>query len=691
MARPPFMRYNKDMKDKKFRNRKFFGKKTSTKKQKKDKKQNTAHEQKITGRLSKNRRGFGFICLPEEVAKTGEDIFVSAADISGAMEGDTVEAVLLPRYQWRGTRPEARITGIVEHATEEIVGVYIKRRKHGYVMPSDKKVTEDVLIADKNNSGAGSGDTVVAKIIRYPGPNTGAEGKIVEIIAKRGEPGADIKALARSAGFRSTFPSRAAAQAKAIGRAGVVWEEDGRRKDIRDRTVVTIDGADAKDFDDAVSVERTASGNYILGVHIADVSEYVTEGSALDKEALKRGTSVYIMNYVIPMLPVQLSNDICSLKPGEDRLTLSLDMEITPAGEIVDHKIYESVIRSKERLIYDDISDIIENGDEALKRKYAKIDGDIMMMAELADILSAKRTARGNLDFDFDEARITLNDEGVPSGVDIAERRTANRMIEEFMLAANETVAKHFNAKELPFVYRVHESPDEEKLAELRTFLQSFSIHLPEQKNKIHPRILADILQSIKDMPYENVISAVMLRSMKKASYEVECKGHFGLALKYYCHFTSPIRRYPDLMIHRIIKESLRQGAFDAQRKTALQRITKEAAELSSLNERRALDLERDAEKMKKAEYMSYHIGEVYEGVISGVTNYGIYVQLPNTVEGMVRLESIGDDYYDYEQSKYRIIGRRTNNIYALGQAVTIKVTGASAAEREIDFELVSL
>ncbi|MDD2217608.1 MAG: RNB domain-containing ribonuclease, partial [Eubacteriales bacterium] len=352
-------------------------------------------------------------------------------------------------------------------------------------------------------------------------------------------------------------------------------------------------------------------------------------------------------------------------------------------------EIYESIIRSNERLIYDDISDIIETGDETLKQKYSKIYEDIMMMAELANILWFKREARGNLDFDFDEARITLNDEGIPSSVDISERRTANRMIEEFMLSANETVAKHFNLINIPFVYRVHESPDEEKLEELRTFLQSFSINLAQQGNKIHPRLLADILKSIKGLPYENVISAVMLRSMKKASYEVECSGHFGLALKYYCHFTSPIRRYPDLIIHRIIKENLRSGKFGNKRISELKKITEEAAELSSINERRALELERDAEKMKKAEYMSYHIGEVYEGVISGVTNYGIYVQLPNTIEGMVRLDSISDDYYDYEQNKYRIIGRRTNNIYSLGQPVSIKVMRASAIEREIDFELI--
>ncbi len=390
------------------------------------------------------------------------------------------------------------------------------------------------------------------------------------------------------------------------------------------------------------------------------------------------------------MLPVELSNDVCSLNPHVDRLTLSVNMEITPEGKTVDYEIYESVIRSSARLVYDDVSDIIENDDAELKEKYADIYPDICAMAELASILSAVRDARGNLDFDFDEAHITLGEDGIPLSVDISARRTANRLIEEFMLLANETIAKHFALKEVPFVYRVHERPSEDKLEALALFLSGFSIRLPLENTSLHPGVLADILRTVKDMPYENVISTVMLRSMQKAAYEVECKGHFGLALKYYCHFTSPIRRYPDLIIHRIIKEYLRNGGFDRGRTAALKKATEEAAELSSINERKALDLERDAEKMKKAEYMSYHIGEIYDGVISGVSNYGIYVQLPNTVEGMVRLENIPGDYYDYEPTKYRVIGRRTNNIYTLGQSVTIKVLRASAEDREIDFELVS-
>lgn len=671
------------------KNKTVAGKNGPAKKQKKQKNRGSATVLKVTGRLSKTRKGFGFIAVTDEESKPGEDLYVGASGMAGAMEGDLVEAALLPRYQWKGTRPEAEIVNVLERATEEVVGVFIKSRRYGYIMPLGKKLAEDVFIANKDSSGAASGDTVVAKIIRYPGPNVSAEGRITEIIARRGEVGADLKALIRSAGFRSTFPSRVAAQAKTIGRIGVVLEENSLRRDLRDKTIVTIDGRDSKDFDDAVSVERLPNGNYLLGVHIADVSEYVTENSPLDREALKRGTSIYVMNYVVPMLPVELSNDVCSLNPHVDRLTLSVNMEITPEGKTVAYEIYESVIRSSARLVYDDVSDIIENDDAALKETYADIYPDITAMAELAAILSTARDARGNLDFDFDEAHITLGEDGIPLSVDISARRTANRLIEEFMLLANETIAKHFALKEVPFVYRVHERPSEDKLEELALFLTGFSIRLPREGTSIRPGVLADILRTVKDMPYENVISTVMLRSMQKATYEVDCNGHFGLALKYYCHFTSPIRRYPDLIIHRIIKESLRNGGFDARRTAALKKATKEAAELSSVNERKALELERDAEKMKKAEYMSYHIDEVYDGVISGVTNYGIYVQLPNTIEGMVRLESIADDYYDYEPTKYRIVGRRTNNIYTLGQPVAIKVLRASAEDREIDFELI--
>ena len=459
------------------------------------------------------------------------------------------------------------------------------------------------------------------------------------------------------------------------------------RRDLRGENIITIDGADSKDFDDAVSVKRLDNGNFLLGVHIADVSHYIGEDSPLDKEALKRGNSVYIINQVVPMLPKELSNGICSLNEGEDRLTLSVDMEITPEGDITEHNIYESVIRSKHRMVYTDVSDIIENDDRELAAKYSDIYDMLMDMKELAQILRSKREAAGSLDFDLDEAYITLDEKGVPVSVNLCERRTANRMIEEFMLAANKTVAEQFFWLELPFVYRVHEKPDAEKMQEFRTFLMGLSIRLKGEGGNIHPKALNEVLEQVAGTSYENVVNTVMLRSMKKAFYSTECEGHFGLSMKYYCHFTSPIRRYPDLIIHRIIKEYL-HGGIDDERIAVLSKKTQEAAETSSVTERAAIELERDVEKMKKAQYMSYHIGESFEGVISGITGYGMYVELENTIEGLVRLDRMYDDYYDSYPEQYRIVGQRTNKVYSLGQRVTVIVSDADYYEGTIDFRL---
>ena len=524
-------------------------------------------------------------------------------------------------------------------------------------------------------------------ITGYPDRKNSAEGKITGILARAGEPGGDIKAIIRQRGLFFTFPSKAAAQAKAISKAGVGEQDMAGRRDLRGENIITIDGADSKDFDDAVSVKRLDNGNFLLGVHIADVSHYIGEDSPLDKEALKRGNSVYIINQVVPMLPKELSNGICSLNEGEDRLTLSVDMEITPEGDITEHNIYESVIRSKHRMVYTDVSDIIENDDRELAAKYSDIYDMLMDMKELAQILRSKREAAGSLDFDLDEAYITLDEKGVPVSVNLCERRTANRMIEEFMLAANKTVAEQFFWLELPFVYRVHEKPDAEKMQEFRTFLMGLSIRLKGEGGNIHPKALNEVLEQVAGTSYENVVNTVMLRSMKKAFYSTECEGHFGLSMKYYCHFTSPIRRYPDLIIHRIIKEYL-HGGIDDERIAVLSKKTQEAAETSSVTERAAIELERDVEKMKKAQYMSYHIGESFEGVISGITGYGMYVELENTIEGLVRLDRMYDDYYDAYPEQYRIVGQRTNKVYSLGQRVSIIVSDADYYEGTIDFRL---
>ena len=638
----------------------------------------------VTGILSKHKKGFGFV-IPDE-GSFDRDIFISPSDMNGAMEGDRVEVDLIPEYLWEQS-PQGIITKVTDRKLKEVAGFFDKGKKFGFVVPVDRKHNEDIYIPKKAFSGAKNGDIVVAAITGYPDRKNSAEGKITGILARAGEPGGDIKAIIRQRGLFFTFPSKAAAQAKAISKAGVGEQDMAGRRDLRGENIITIDGADSKDFDDAVSVKRLDNGNFLLGVHIADVSHYIGEDSPLDKEALKRGNSVYIINQVVPMLPKELSNGICSLNEGEDRLTLSVDMEITPEGDITEHNIYESVIRSKHRMVYTDVADIIENDDRELAAKYSDIYDMLMDMKELAQILRSKREAAGSLDFDLDEAYITLDEKGVPVSVNLCERRTANRMIEEFMLAANKTVAEQFFWLELPFVYRVHEKPDAEKMQEFRTFLMGLSIRLKGEGGNIHPKALNEVLEQVAGTSYENVVNTVMLRSMKKAFYSTECEGHFGLSMKYYCHFTSPIRRYPDLIIHRIIKEYL-HGGIDDERIAVLSKKTQEAAETSSVTERAAIELERDVEKMKKAQYMSYHIGESFEGVISGITGYGMYVELENTIEGLVRLDRMYDDYYDAYPEQYRIVGQRTNKVYSLGQRVSIIVSDADYYEGTIDFRL---
>ena len=635
-----------------------------------------------TGILSKHPRGFGFVTC-EDIEK---DVFIAAGSMGGAMNGDEVEVDLIPEYLWKQS-PEGIIVKVLSRQTEEVAGTFEKSRKFGFVVPESRKYREDIFIRKKDFAGAQRGDKVVARITKYPDHENSAEGKIVEIISRAGQPGGDIKAIARSYDMRESFPSRAAAEAKAMKKCGIRPEDLRGRRDLRNETIFTIDGADSKDFDDAVSLKILDNGNYLLGVHIADVAHYVEEDGPLDKEALKRGTSVYLIDQVIPMLPKALSNNICSLNPGEDRLTLSVDMEITPDGELAGHEIYESVIHSKARLVYDDISDMLENDDEEMLRKYSSIKEDLYAMGRLAALLREKRSQRGSLDFDLDEAHIRLNNKGIPVSVDIAERRTANKLIEEFMLLANETVAEHFFWLEIPFIYRIHEKPAFEKVEQLKIFLQSMGMTLRGSADSVHPRELSSILKSVEGKPSEGVVNTVTLRSMQKAFYGTSCEGHFGLALKYYCHFTSPIRRYPDLMIHRIIKSVLQDG-IDVKKMSHFRGAAEKAAEQSSVAERKAIEVEREVEKLKKAEYMSYHIGEVYDGIISGTTSFGIYVQLENTVEGLVRIDSLYDDYYDYDAEQYLLKGRRNGKVYKLGDTVRIFVDNVNTDRGEIDFLL---
>lgn len=631
------------------------------------------------GTLSKHRKGFGFVITEDDEP----DIYISARSMGGAMNGDRVLVELNP--QSRGNSREGVIVKIVERCTKELVGTFEKSKRFGFVVADDPRMGEDIFVRKKDFRGAQRGDKVMVQITRYPDKENSAEGKITEIISRSGQAGGDIKALMRGCGLRETFPSRVNAEAKAVSKAGVEEKDLAGRRDLREKTTLTIDGADSKDFDDAVSIELLPGGNFLLGVHIADVAHYVKEGGYLDQEALKRGNSVYLIDQVVPMLPKKLSNGICSLNPDVDRLTLSVDMEVTPQGDVVNHDIYESVIHSKARMVYSEVSDMLETNDLDLIKKHREVYEDILIMDKLAKILRQKREARGSLDFDFDEAYITLDESGIPVSVDIAERRTANKLIEEFMLLANQTVAEHFYWMEIPFVYRIHESPSPEKMEEFRTFLRGFGLTLKGASDSIHPKTLNDILDKVSGKTYENVINTVMLRSMQKAFYGTECGGHFGLSLKYYCHFTSPIRRYPDLIIHRIIKACLR-GKLDGKTMKHFKKKTLEAAEISSATERQAIELERQVEKLKKAEYISYHVGESFDGVISGVTSYGIYVQLANTIEGMIRLDSLTDDYYIHEPEKYRVIGERTHKAYMLGERIRVTVDSVSIENREINF-----
>lgn len=621
--------------------------------------------ERITGIIEKHQKGFGFIRQEE-----GADVFVAPDRMAGAMNGDKVEAEIVPPHLTRRSR-EASVVKVLERKTSEVVGTFERHKHYGFVVPDDKKIGEDVFIKKDFFRNAQTGDKVVAKITAYADATRSLEGKITEVIAREGQPGSDVLSLIRSYGLYETFPSRANAEAKARSKETVTDEmiAESGRLDLRGKTIFTIDGPTAKDLDDAVSIEILPNGNYLLGVHIADVSHFVAEDGYLDKEALKRGTSVYLINRVIPMLPKALSNGSCSLNEGQDRLTLSCFMEIDGEGKVVDHTIRESVIRSAARMVYDDVSDILEKEDPELMAKYSSICEDIKLMGELAAILRHRRKQRGSLDFDISEAVITLDEEENPIAVELEERRTANRLIEEFMLAANETVAEHFYWLNYPFVYRIHEKPDPEKIMDLKTYLMNFGIKLKGSADNIYPKTLADIIADIEDKPYESVVNRVMLRTMKKARYSTECEGHFGLAFRYYCHFTSPIRRYPDLIIHRIIKEAI-TGRMTEEKLEKYRIDAEKAADISSQTERKAQELEREVDKMKKAQFMQAHIGEEYDGVVSGVTDFGVYVELPNTIEGMAFASELARPYQ-------------------LGEKVRIRVMDARPQEKQIDFKII--
>lgn len=631
----------------------------------------------LTGTFSAHPKGFGFVTIEGR----DNDVFIPEDKTAGALHGDLVQIV--EEEGGKGRRTEGTVVKIVKHANAEIIGYYQKNKSFGFVIPDNQKITKDVFIPEGKDKGAVTGHKVVVRVTDFGGPDKKPEGVITEIIGHVNDPGTDILSVIRGYGLPEEFPDSVMKQVEGIP-DHVDLKEMAGRLDLRNLQTVTIDGEDAKDLDDAITISKEEHG-YTLGVHIADVTNYVTENSPLNEEALKRGTSVYLVDRVIPMLPHKLSNGICSLNQGADRLALSCIMEIDTEGNVTGHRIAETVINVDRRMTYTAVNAIVTDHDDAVMEEYRELVPMFGLMKELADILRAKRSQRGSIDFDFPESKIILNEKGKPIDIRPYERNAATKIIEDFMLMANETVAEDFFWQELPFLYRTHDNPDPEKMKRLATFINNFGYSIRTQHGEVYPKELQKLLSKIEGTPEEALISRLTLRSMKQAKYTPYNSGHFGLAAKYYTHFTSPIRRYPDLQIHRIIKENLR-GGLSEKRIAHYEKLLTEVAVQSSAMERRADDAERDTEKMKKCEYMSRYIGEEFDGVISGVTNWGLYVELPNTVEGLIRMNDLKEDYYVFDEERYELVGELSRKTYKLGQPIRVQVAGTDKLAKTIDF-----
>lgn len=638
-------------------------------------------DEELIGTFISNSRGFGFV----EIEGREQDLFIPESGVNGAFHKDTVRVELLKEQ--RGKRPEAKVVAILEHAVNRVVGTFEKSKNFGFVIPDNDKLSSDIFVPIERSKGAVNGHKVVVELTDYGDEKHKPEGKVVEIIGHINDPGVDIMSIVKGFELPTEFGEKVLNQAERMNKEVSEADREGRR-DLRDVMMVTIDGEDAKDLDDAVNVCKVGK-NYHLGVHIADVTNYVQENSALDREALNRGTSVYLVDRVIPMLPHALSNGICSLNQGVDRLALSCLMTINLKGEVTDYEIVESVINVNRRMSYTEVKKILEEEDKETIAACEELVPMFKLMQELSGILREKRKKRGSVDFDFPESKMILDEAGVPLEIKPYERNTATKIIEDFMLLANETVAQHFYWMEMPFVYRTHDMPDPEKILKLGTFINNFGyfIKIKTGENEIHPKEIQKLLGKIEGTAEEALIARLTLRSMKQAKYTVNCTGHFGLACQYYCHFTSPIRRYPDLQIHRIIKEQIR-GRMKEERMEHYKAILPEVAKHSSEMERRADEAERETEKLKKAQYMESRIGNIYEGVISGITAWGIYVELPNTVEGMIHVSRLTGDYYYYREETYEMVGRDTGRCFKLGQKVRIMVDDVDRLSKSIDFLL---
>jgi ribonuclease R len=635
-------------------------------------------DKELIGTFISHPKGFGFV----EIDGRDEDLYIPENFVNGAFHKDTVKVALLSGQN--GRRQEAQVIEILSRGMRQIVGIYDKSNKnYGFVIPDNTKINDDIFVSVERSKGAVSGHKVVCEITDYGKNNRKPEGKVTEILGHVNDPGVDIMSIVKGYELPTEFSEKIMNQVERV--ANEVSEADmAGRRDLRDLQMVTIDGEDAKDLDDAVSLTKDG-GYYQLGVHIADVTNYVQENSALDWEARERGTSVYLVDRVIPMLPHKLSNGICSLNAGENRLALSCLMTIDAKGEVVSHEIIESVIKVDKRMAYISVKKILEDKDETEIELYQELVPMFELMQELARILREKRKKRGSIDFDFPESKIILDKQGHPIEIKPYERNVATKIIEDFMLIANETVAEHFHWMELPFLYRTHDNPDSEKISKLSTFIRNFGYSIKSKQEEIHPKELQKLLAKIEDTPEEALISRLTLRSMKQAKYTINCTGHFGLACSYYCHFTSPIRRYPDLQIHRIIKEQIR-GRLNDKRIEHYNEILPEVAKHSSEMERRADEAERETDKLKKVEFMEAHIGEIYEGVISSITTWGVYVELPNTIEGMIHVSMLPGDYFYYDEETYEMVGQATNIRYKLGQTLKVKVNATDKILRTIDF-----
>ena len=668
----------------------------------------------VNGIFSGHPKGFGFVT----VEGMEQDVFIPEDKTGAALHGDRVQIVVEPDSRMSGSRSgmgsggrraEGAVIRVLEHANEEVVGYYQKNKNFGFVIPDNQKLAKDIFIPQGCDMGAVTGHKVVVKITDFGSEKHKPEGRVTEIIGHVNDPGTDILSIVRAYGLPEAFPQEVMEEIEDIpdhvtvpgqpvemgslyGISNLVspdgWGgELSGRLDLRGLQTVTIDGEDAKDLDDAVTICRDGQGHYILGVHIADVSHYVKEGSPLDREARKRSTSVYLVDRVIPMLPHKLSNGICSLNAGTDRLALSCIMEVDAQGTVLDHRIAGTVIHVDRRMTYTAVNAVVTDRDEAVMAEYEEFVPMFDCMKELADILRENRRKRGAIDFDFPESKIVLNEQGKPLEIKPYERNAATRIIEDFMLLANETVAEDYYWQSIPFLFRSHDNPDPEKMKQLGTFINNFGYFIKMQHGEIHPKELQTLLDKIEGTPEEALLSRLTLRSMKQAKYTTLCSGHFGLATRYYTHFTSPIRRYPDLQIHRIIKETLKGGLSD-KRAAHYEKILPEVAVQTSALERRADEAERETDKLKKCEYMSRFIGQDFDGAISGVTNWGLYVELPNTVEGLVRMSDLDDDYYIFDEQHYELIGEMTKKTYKLGQPVRVTVSSTDRLLRTVDFIL---